>query len=61
MEISAEKTKLKTDNTNGINKEVKVNGQALDANTCFKYMGSVVSDEGTKPEIFSRIAGRQQL
>ena len=56
MEISAEKTKLKTDNTNGINKEVKVNGQALDANTCFKYLGSVVSDEGTKPEIFSRIA-----
>ena len=27
MEISAEKTKLMTSNTNGINKEIKVNGQ----------------------------------
>ena len=27
MEISAEKTKLTTNNTNGINTEIKVNGQ----------------------------------
>ena len=29
MEISAEKTKLMTYNTSGINKEIKVNGQKL--------------------------------
>ena len=29
MEISAEKTKLMTNNTNGINTEIKVNGQRL--------------------------------
>ena len=30
MEISAEKTKLMTNNTNGINTEIKVNGQKLE-------------------------------
>ena len=29
MEISAEKTKLMTNNTSGINTEIKVNGQKL--------------------------------
>ena len=29
MEISAEKTKLMTNNTSGINTEIKVNGQRL--------------------------------
>ena len=29
MEISAEKTKLMTNNTSGINKEIKVNGQKI--------------------------------
>ena len=31
MEISAEKTKLMTNNTSGINTEIKVNGQKLDS------------------------------
>ena len=38
-----------------INK-VKVNGQRLETVTSFKYLGSVISDEGSKPEILSRIA-----
>ena len=42
MEISAEKTKLMTSNTSGINTEIKVNGQKL--------------DEGSRPEILSMIA-----
>ena len=54
MEISAKKTKLITNNTSGINTEIKVNGQK--AVTGFKYLGSVISDEGSKPEILSRIA-----
>ena len=53
MEISAEKTKLMTNNTNAINKEIKVNGQKLETATSFKYLGSVVSDEGSKPEVLS--------
>ena len=56
MEISAEKTKLMTNNTSGINTEIKVNGQKLETATSFKYLGSVITDEGSKPEIFSRIA-----
>ena len=49
MDISAEKTKLMTNNTSGINIEVKVNGQKLETVTSFKYLGSVISDEGSKP------------
>ena len=55
MEISAEKTKLMTNNTSGINTEIKVNGQKLETVTSFKYLGSVIIDEGSKPEILSRI------
>ena len=55
IEISAKKTKLVTNNTSCINKEIKVNGQKLETDTSFKYLGSVVSDKGSKPEILSRI------
>ena len=56
MEISAEKTKLKTSNTSSINTENKVNGEKLEAVTSFKCLGSVITDEGSRPEILSRIA-----
>ena len=56
MEISAEKTKLIINNTSGINTEIKVNEQKLEAVTSFKYLGSVITDGGSKPEIVSRIA-----
>ena len=56
MEISAEKTKLMTNNTSGIITEIKINGQKLETVTNFKYLGSVITDEGSKPEILSRIA-----
>ena len=56
MEISAEKTKLMTNNTSGINTEIKVNGEKLETVTSFKYLGSVITDEGSKPEILSRTA-----
>ena len=56
MEISAEKTKLMTNNTSGINTEIKVNGQKLEIVTSFKYLGSVLTDEGSKSEILSGIA-----
>ena len=41
MEISAEKTKPMTNNTSGINTEIKMNGQKLETVTSFKYLGSV--------------------
>ena len=56
MEISAEKTKLMTNNTSGLSTEIKLNGQKLETVTSFKYLGSVITDEGSKPEILSRIA-----
>ena len=56
MEISAEKTKLMTNTTSGNNTEIKVNGQKLETVTSFKYLGSVITDEGSKPQILSRIA-----
>ena len=55
MEISAEKTKLMTKNTSGINTEIKVNGQKLETVTSFKYLGSVITNEGSKPELLCRI------
>ena len=47
---------MRTNNTTGINKKIKVNGQKLETVAGFKYLGSAVSDEGSKPEILSRIA-----
>ena len=56
MEISADKTKLMTNNTSVINTETKGNGQKLATVTSFKYLGSVIADEGSKTEILSRVA-----
>ena len=38
MEIGAEKTKLMTNSTNGIRREIKVKGQKLGTVTSFKYI-----------------------
>ena len=43
-------------NTSSINTEIKVHGQKLEIVTSFKYLGSVITDEDSKPEILSRIA-----
>ena len=43
-------------NTSGINERIKVNGQKLETVISFRYLGSVITDEGSKPEIRSRIA-----
>ena len=56
MKISAEKTKLMSNNTVGVNTEIKVNEQRFETVTGFKYLGSFITDEGSKPEILSRIA-----
>ena len=46
-------------NTSRIDKEIKINGQKLWTVLSFKYLGSVVSDEGSKPKTISRIAVAQ--
>ena len=55
MGISAEKTKLMTNSTNGIKRVIKVTGQKMGTVTSIKYRGAVVSDDGSKPEVLSRI------
>ena len=45
-----------TNSANDIQREIKVKGQKLGTVTSFKYLGAFFSDEGSKPEILSRIA-----
>ena len=56
MQISAEKTKWMTNNTNGISSNIRVNGEKLETVQSFKYLRAIVTDEGSMPEIPSRIA-----
>ena len=50
MEISAQKTKLMTNNANGIQREIKVKEQKLSTVTSFKYLEAIASDDGFQPE-----------
>ena len=56
MQISSEKTKVMTNNTKGITSDIKVDGKKVDSVAKFKYLGAIVTDEGSKPEVRSRIA-----
>ena len=56
MEISSEKSKLHDHaacNTRSINIEVKVSGQRFEIIMHFKYMLSMITDKGCKPEILA--------
>ena len=46
MQINSEKTKLMTNNTNRFSTDIKR----------FKYLGAIITDEGSKPEILATIA-----
>ena len=61
IEISAEKIKLMTNNTSGINTEIKVIKQKLETVTSFKNLGLVITDESSKPEILSMTVLRKIL
>ena len=57
MEIrSAEKTKLMTNNANGISIDIRINGEKLDKFDSFIYLGAAVTAQGSKPEVLSGIA-----
>ena len=49
------------DSISGINKEIKVNGQKLERVTSFKYLGSVITGEGSKPGIAQTTAAPTRL
>ena len=51
MEINAEKTKRMTNNSNGIQEQILVNGKELETIANFKYLSATLSDEGSKSEI----------
>ena len=50
MEINAEKTI----SASGIKRKIMVKGQRLGIVRSFKYLGGVVSDEGSNPDVLSR-------
>ena len=56
MQTSVEKTQLMTNNTNGISTDITIDNKKLETVRSFKYLGAIVSDEGSKPEVLSRIA-----
>ena len=56
IESSPDKTNMMTNNPNGFQREIKIKGLRLEEVENFKYLGAIISNEGTKPEILSRIA-----
>ena len=52
MQISAEKTQLMTNTTNGTSTDITIDNKKLKTVRSFKYLGA----EGSKPEVLSRIA-----
>ena len=55
MQISAEKIQLMTNNTNGISTDITIDNKKLETVRSFKYLGAIGPDEGSKPEVLSRI------
>ena len=55
IQISAEKTQLMTNNTNGISTDITIDNKKLETVQSFRYLGAIVSDERSKPEVLSRI------
>ena len=51
VDISAEKSKLMTNNTGGMRRDIRANGQKLETVNRFNYPGALATDEGSKPEV----------
>ena len=49
-------TKVMTNNPNGFQREINIKGQRLKEVENFKYLGAIISNEGSKPVILFRIA-----
>ena len=50
MQISAEKTQLMTNNTNGINTDTTTDNKKLETVLSFKYLGAIVSVRDPSPK-----------
>ena len=60
MEISAEKTKIMTNtHANGLRNDIVINGSTLQHVNQFIYLGAIVTDNGSRSEILSRMAKAQ--
>ena len=47
---------MMTNNPNGFQREIKIKGQRIEEVENFKYLRAIISNDGSKPEILSRIA-----
>ena len=47
MEIGPNKTNVMTNNPNGFQREIKIKGQRLEEVENFKYLGAIISNEGS--------------
>ena len=47
---------LMTNNTNGISTDIATDNKKLETARSFEYLGAIVSDEGSKPEVLSSTA-----
>ena len=56
MELGPNKTKVMTNSPNSFQRENKIKGQRLEEVENVKYLGAIISNEESKPEILSRIA-----
>ena len=56
MEIGPDKTNVMTNNSNGFQREIKIKGQRLEEVENLKYLGAIISNEGSKPEILHQSA-----
>ncbi len=54
MEISGEKTKIMTNKSNAMTIDITVAGNTLDEVQNFKYLGAIISEEGSKPDRWNR-------
>ena len=50
------KTQLMTSNTNGISSDITIDNKRLETVHSFKHLRAIVLDEGSKPEVLSRIS-----
>ena len=55
LKIGHDKTNVITNRLNGFHREIEINSQRKEAVENFKYLESVIFNEGSKPEILSRI------
>ena len=47
LEVSTEKSKIMTNNTNNISADISMNGQRLEDVTSFKYLEAILCKDGT--------------